>query len=57
MPEVSDDGLEYTFHRLPGYPRTALQHGANGDVVAQPGIKGILLDPNMLFHYFTLYRE
>ena len=26
-------------------------------VVAQPGIQGILLDPNMLFHYFTLYRE
>ncbi len=26
-------------------------------VVAQPGIQGILLDPNMLFHYFTLYAE
>jgi len=26
-------------------------------VVAQPGIQGIILDPNMLFHYFTLYAE
>jgi peptide/nickel transport system substrate-binding protein len=26
-------------------------------VVAQPNIRGILLDPNMLFHYFTLYAE
>jgi peptide/nickel transport system substrate-binding protein len=26
-------------------------------VVAQPGIEGIVLDPNMLFHYFTLYSE
>lgn len=26
-------------------------------VVAQPGIMGITLDPNMLFHYFLLYAE
>jgi peptide/nickel transport system substrate-binding protein len=26
-------------------------------VVAQPGIEGIILDPNMLFHYFELYAE
>jgi peptide/nickel transport system substrate-binding protein len=26
-------------------------------VVAQPNIKGITLDPNMLFHYFLLYAE
>ena len=26
-------------------------------VVAQPNIKGIVLDPNMLFHYFLLYAE
>lgn len=25
-------------------------------IVAQPGIEGIVLDPNMLFHYFTLYK-
>lgn len=26
-------------------------------VVAQPNIQGIVLDPNMLFHYFLLYAE
>jgi peptide/nickel transport system substrate-binding protein len=26
-------------------------------VVAQPGVEGIVLDPNMLFHYFLLYAE
>jgi peptide/nickel transport system substrate-binding protein len=26
-------------------------------VVAQPGVGGILLDPNMLFHYFALFKE
>jgi peptide/nickel transport system substrate-binding protein len=26
-------------------------------VVAQPGIEGIILDPNMLFHYFALYAN
>ena len=26
-------------------------------VVAQPNVQGIVLDPNMLFHYFTLYTE
>jgi peptide/nickel transport system substrate-binding protein len=26
-------------------------------VVAQPNVQGILLDPNMLFHYFTLYTQ
>ncbi len=26
-------------------------------VVAQPGVGGIVLDPNMLFHYFLLYKE
>jgi peptide/nickel transport system substrate-binding protein len=26
-------------------------------VVAQPGIEGIVLDPNMLFHYFELYAN
>jgi hypothetical protein len=25
--------------------------------VAQPNIQGIVLDPNMLFHYFLLYAE
>jgi peptide/nickel transport system substrate-binding protein len=26
-------------------------------VVAQPNVQGIVLDPNMLFHYFTLYTQ
>ena len=26
-------------------------------VVGQPNIQGIVLDPNMLFHYFLLYAE
>jgi len=26
-------------------------------VVAQPGVQGIVLDPNMMFHYFLLYKE
>lgn len=26
-------------------------------VVAQPNIDGIILDPNMMFHYFTLYAK
>jgi len=26
-------------------------------VVARPGVKGVVLDPNMMFHYFTLYEE
>jgi ABC-type transport system substrate-binding protein len=25
-------------------------------VVAQPGVSGIVLDPNMLFHYFLLSK-
>jgi hypothetical protein len=25
-------------------------------VVAQPGVEGIVLDPNMLFHYFLLSK-
>lgn len=26
-------------------------------VVAQPGVQGVVLDPNMLFHYFLLYAK
>jgi ABC-type transport system substrate-binding protein len=25
-------------------------------VVAQPGVEGIVLDPNMLMHFFLLYK-
>jgi hypothetical protein len=25
-------------------------------VVAQPGVEGVVLDPNMLFHYFLLSK-
>ncbi len=51
--EIYEDAQELWAEDVPTIPLTQ----GYLLVVAQPGIKGILLDPNMLFHYFALYAE